>query len=89
MILPVPQQKILDTQLWCPMSGFKAKDGTIEPHKVTMMQAADGSLFARCERHVAKIFVQDSMTINRVMESSTVVRIKEKRARKELPNGAS
>lgn len=74
-------QRFLDKSVWCPLSGFESKRGTIEPHKIPLMQAADDSIYARCPRHIAKVFIQDSMTIAEIMECSTVVRTKEKRIR--------
>jgi hypothetical protein len=80
-------QKYLDTTVWCPLSNFKLKDGVIEPHKIGLMEAVDGSLYARCERHIAKVFIQEAVTVERILESSVVVREKQKRVRKEMPHG--
>lgn len=86
---PVPTQKYLDTEVWCPVSGFKRKDGSvIEPHKIQIMICADGNLYARCPRHLAKCFIQDGQTIREVIEASNVIRTKEKRS-KEVKNAAS
>lgn len=85
---PVPTQKYLDREIWCGMSGFVRKDGSIyPPHKMQLMICADGNLYARCPQHLAKTFIQDGQTIKEVVEASTVVRTKEKRV-KEVKNGA-
>jgi hypothetical protein len=86
---PVPTQKYLDTEVWCPVSGFKRKDGSvIPPHKVQLMICADGNLYARCPVHLAKSFIQDGQTIKEIVDASNVIRTKEKRV-KELKNATS
>jgi hypothetical protein len=85
----VPTQKYLDTEVWCPVSGFKRKDGSvIPPHKVQLMICADGNLYARCPIHLAKSFIQDGQTIREIVDASNVIRTKEKRT-KEPKNATS
>ena len=85
----MPTQKYLDTEVWCPVSGFKRKDGTVfPPHKIQLMICADGNLYARCPQHLAKMFLQDGQSIREIVDASNVIRTKEKRV-KEPKNAAS
>jgi hypothetical protein len=85
----VPEQKVLDAEIWCPVSGFQTKNaGAIPPHKIGLIVCVDGNLYGRCPIHLAKIFIQDKETIRRITEGSNVVRVKEKRV-KETKNAAS
>lgn len=85
----MPEQKFLDTEVWCPVSGFKLKDGTIiPPHKLPLMICADGNLYAKCLVHFAKMFIQEKETVGKMIDASNVIRVREKRD-KEAKNAAS
>jgi len=90
IIQVVKIQKILDIQLYCPLSGFRFKNGQmIQPHKMTVMQCQNGALFAKCGNHVARCFVADYPTVKAIMDNATVVRVVKKLDRKESKNVAS
>lgn len=85
----MPEQKILNTEVWCPVSGLKLKNnGMIPPHKMTLMVCVDGNLYAKCKLHLAKVFIQRKEFVKMILEASTVILIKQKRA-KEGRNVAS
>ena len=85
----MPEQKFLDTEVWCPVSGTKLKDGTIiPPHKIQLMVCSDGHLYARCIVHFAKVFIQEKETVRKILEASNVIRVREKRV-KETKNATS
>jgi hypothetical protein len=86
----VKSQRHLDIEFFCPLSGVKLKTGVIPPHKMSVLQCDNGSLFARCPNHVARCFVADITTVNSVMEASIVVKITTKNSNKqERSNGES
>lgn len=83
-------QKLLDIELYCPLSGLTMKSGrVIMPHKMTVMQCQNGALFAKCGNHVARCFIADYPTVKMIMDDATVVKIVKKADRKEGRNVAS
>jgi len=88
-MLSVGLKKYIDTQLYCPLSGLKLNgQAPIPPHKMGVMQCANGSLFSKCSIHLVRCFISDFDTVRNIMEKATVVRVIEDR-KKEKKNAAS
>ena len=85
----VKSQRHLDIEFFCPLSGVRLKTGVIPPHKMSVLQCDNGSLFARCPNHVARCFIADITTVNSVMEASIVVKITTKNSNKQERNDGS
>lgn len=68
-------RKYLDTQLFCPLTGTRAKGQVIQPHKMQMMQCENGSLFAKCPHHLVRCFISDRATVEMIMGISKIVKV--------------
>ena len=79
----MPEQKILSSRVWCPCSGFAGKDkAVIPPHKIQLMECANGTLYGWCSGCHSKVFIQNKEIIRRILEVSTVIKVIQKRISK-------
>lgn len=88
IINSVAVKKYIDTQIYCPLSGLKLKGNVIAPHKMAMMQCANGALFAKCPYHLVRCFISDFETVKTIMSEAQVIKVIEVQ-RKGENNAAS
>lgn len=75
----MPEQKLLNTKVWCPSSGFLRKNGSvIPPHKIPLLVCSNGKLYSWCQRCNAKVFIQGRQVIDEMLEVSVVVEVRQK-----------
>ena len=88
IIISLDHKKLLDTELFCPLSGLKVAGQVIPPHKMGVMQCVNGSLFAKCPAHLVRCFIADFSTVKLIVSNAKVLRVIEVN-RKENKNVAS
>jgi hypothetical protein len=66
---------LLEVQLFCPISGFKSKNGTVTPaHKMTVRPCVNGTLLAYCQTHITRCFIASQEITKDIAEASDALK---------------
>ena len=72
---------LLEVKLFCPMSGFKTKNGVVvPPHQMTVRPCVNGTLLAYCQSHITRCFIASQEAAQSIIEVSDAMKAQPKEA---------